>query len=155
LAARAGDEDEAPEFDLEDLRVKIRAPNSLDLAAAAVAGDVPTARRLLLQRCILPAQDSDASMVEKLSENALAAVAEKFARTDTEPDMRLDVACTDCAYRWQLSFDIASFLWSEVSTLARRHLREVHTLAWAYGWSEVDILAMSPARRQFYLESVS
>jgi hypothetical protein len=33
-------------------------------------------------------------------------------------------------------------------------LREVHTLAWAYGWREADILAMSPARRQFYIELV-
>ena len=56
---------------------------------------------------------------------------------------------------WQLTLDIVSFLWSEISSLAKRHLREVHTLAWAYGWSEADILAMSPARRQFYLESVS
>jgi len=155
LAARAGDEDEALEFDFEDLRVKIREPNSLDLAAAAVAGDVTAARRLLLQRCILPAQDSDLSMIEKLSEKALEAVAERFARTDTQLDITLDIACADCAHRWQLGFDIAAFLWSEVSALARRYLREVHTLAWAYGWSEADILAMSQARRQFYLESVS
>ena len=155
LAARAGDEDEDEEFDLEDLRVKIRAPNSFDLAAAAVADDVTSARRLLLQRCILPAQDGDPPMVEKLSEKALEAVAERFARTDTHADVTLDLACADCTHCWQLGFDIAAFLWSEVSALARRHLRDVHTLAWAYGWSEADILAMSPARRQFYLESVS
>jgi hypothetical protein len=28
----------------------------------------------------------------------------------------------------------------------------VHLLASAYGWSEGDILSMSPVRRQFYLE---
>ena len=33
-----------------------------------------------------------------------------------------------------------------------RILREVHTLAAAYGWSEAEILALSPARRRVYLE---
>jgi hypothetical protein len=38
--------------------------------------------------------------------------------------------------------------------LAKAYLNEVHMLAWAYGWREADILAMSSARRQFYLERV-
>lgn len=155
LAARGGDEDQAAEFDVKDLGVKIRAPNSLDLAAAAVAGDVPAARRLLLQRCILSAQDGAPSTVGEWPESALEAVAEKLARMELHPDVMLDVTCAACGHSWQLAFDIASFLWSEVSALVRRRLREVHTLAWAYGWSEADILAMSPARRQFYIESVS
>jgi hypothetical protein len=127
----------------------------LDLAAAAIAGDVPAARRLLLQRCILPTQDGAPSVDDEWSESTLEAVAERFARTETQADITLDVTCEACAYHWQLAFDIASFLWSEVSALVRRYLRDVHTLAWAYGWSEADILAMSPVRRQFYIESVS
>jgi len=153
FAARG--KDEATEFDVENLRVKIRAPNSLDLAAAAVAGDVAAARRLLLQRCILPAQDGASSMVDEWSESALEALAEKLAQTETQADISLDVTCAGCGHIWQLAFDIASFLWSEVSALARRYLRDVHILAWAYGWSEADILALSPARRQFYIESMS
>jgi hypothetical protein len=33
-------------------------------------------------------------------------------------------------------------------------VREVHLLASAYGWRESDILAMTPWRRQLYLELV-
>ena len=33
-----------------------------------------------------------------------------------------------------------------------RLLRQVHTLAMAYGWREIDILSMSALRRQVYLE---
>jgi hypothetical protein len=29
----------------------------------------------------------------------------------------------------------------------------VHALASVYGWSEKEILSLSPARRQFYLEA--
>jgi hypothetical protein len=34
-------------------------------------------------------------------------------------------------------------------------LRDVHALATAYGWREADIVAMSPWRRQVYLDMVS
>jgi hypothetical protein len=34
-------------------------------------------------------------------------------------------------------------------------LREVHVLASANGWSEAEILALSPQRRQRYLEIVT
>jgi hypothetical protein len=39
-----------------------------------------------------------------------------------------------------------------LTTWVRRLLREVHTLALAYGWREADILNMSARRRRFYLE---
>lgn len=155
LAARFSAENAVAEFDLEGLRVKIRAPNSLDLAAAAGAPDVPGARCLLLQRCIVSAQEGARSMNEEWSASALEVAAEKLARTETQADISLDITCAACTHQWQLAFDIASFLWSEVSAQVRRYLRDVHTLARAYSWSEADILAMSPARRQFYIESVS
>ena len=56
---------------------------------------------------------------------------------------------------WAVMFDVVSFFWSEICVQAKRLLREVHTLARAYGWREVDILGMSTARRQFYLEMVT
>jgi len=52
-------------------------------------------------------------------------------------------------------FDIVSFFWSEICVQAKRLLREVHILARAYGWREADILSMSAARRQLYLEMVT
>jgi hypothetical protein len=57
-----------------------------------------------------------------------------------------------CTYSWHAAFDIATYLATEVHTWASRQLREVHDLARAYGWSEAEILAMSPTRRRAYLE---
>jgi hypothetical protein len=51
-------------------------------------------------------------------------------------------------------FDIISFFWTELDSLARRLLQDVHVLAKAYSWREADILSMSATRRQFYLEMV-
>ena len=40
----------------------------------------------------------------------------------------------------------------EVEAEAMRLLRDVHVLARQYGWREADIIAMSPLRRQMYVE---
>lgn len=143
------------EIEVDGRRLKFRAPNSEDLAAAAGAGDAASARRLLLQRCISAAADEVPDSAESWPESVAEAVAEQLARAETVADINLTLKCAACAHGWELAFDIVSFLWSEVSALAKRHLRDVHTLAWAYGWSEGDILAMGAARRQFYLDSVS
>ena len=59
------------------------------------------------------------------------------------PDLRLPLAGT-VRYR--------SYLWHEVDAWALRLLRDVHRLARAYSWREADILALSPSRRQCYLD---
>jgi len=74
--------------------------------------------------------------------------------TSGAADIALDLRCVACPHAWQLTLDIVRFLWAEVNALAKGYLNEVHMLAWAYGWREADILAMSSARRQFYLERV-
>jgi hypothetical protein len=48
--------------------------------------------------------------------------------------------------------DIERFLWAKINAVARRLLHEVHILAQVYHWSEAEILALTPTRRQFYLE---
>ena len=60
--------------------------------------------------------------------------------------------CPACDHRWSTVFDIASYLWSEIHAWAKRLLRTVDTLARTYAWREADILALSPSRRQIYLE---
>jgi hypothetical protein len=47
-----------------------------------------------------------------------------------------------------------AFFWKEINHWANRILREVHLLASTYGWSEADILALTPTRRQWYLALV-
>ena len=85
----------------------------------------------------------------------MAHVAEQMAARDPLAEIELALACPACGHQWQLVFDIASFLWLKIEMQARRLLREVHALARAYGWREADILALSPGRRQAYLEMVS
>jgi hypothetical protein len=92
--------------------------------------------------------------VGDLPEAVVQELSGRLARADRQADIALDLRCPECAGSWSATFDIAAFLWAEISVRAKQLLGDVHALAWAYGWSEADILAMSDARRQCYLGMV-
>lgn len=141
---------------VEEMSLRLRPPNSLDLNAVMGCADLATARRLLAERCIVEAHCGEKSIDPgALPDVALEHVAECLAKTDPQADVLVDLACPVCGYGWQVIFDIGSFLWAKVTALAKRLLREVHLLAGAYGWAERDILMMSAVRREFYLEMVA
>ena len=138
-----------------DLLVRFCAPNSADLAALRACTDIDSARQLLLQRCIIQATRAGSAIpIAELPLTVVEEISSTLERCESDGDISIALQCVSCAHQWRMAFDIVSFLWAEISARARRFLNEVHTLAWAYGWREVDILGMSPARRQFYLDRV-
>jgi hypothetical protein len=154
--AAAGDASES-EFPLqmEGYRVTFRLPTTVDAMAAADSVDVPAAREILLDRCLLAAERDGALLGPgDLPQDVVAAVVSRMSEADPLADIQLGLSCPACGHGWRAGFDIASFLWTEIEAWAARMLSEVHTLASAYGWHERDILALGAARRQFYLESV-
>ncbi len=109
----------------------------------------------MLQRCVVEARrNGEPLAAADLPAACVEALSSRLAALDGAADISLDLRCVACAHAWQLTLDIVRFLWAEVNALAKAYLNEVHMLAWAYGWREADILAMSSARRQFYLERV-
>jgi len=136
--------------------MRFRLPNSQDLAMITHQSDVTTTRQILLGRCLLTAHhDGQQQSADQLPPHVVNAIVEHMARADPQADVRLSLVCPQCGQQWQVAFDIASFFWSEINAWANRILREVHILASRYGWSEMDILALSPWRRQFYLDMVN
>jgi hypothetical protein len=141
---------------IQAFELRFRLPNSLDLAVIAHCQDVVTARRLLIERCILEArQCGETVALDCLPETVTTLMAEHMAMRDPLAVIEIDLHCPQCGHRWLVLFDIVSCFWTEIYTHAKRLLREVHTLARAYGWREPDILALSAARREFYLEMVT
>lgn len=126
---------------VDGIDIGYRLPTSDDLLAVAQRDDAAEA---LLLRCV----EADAP----LSPAAVAALTQAIAAADPQACIELALQCPDCGHGWNALFDIVTFLWSEVSALAHRLLRDVHMLARAYGWSEAEILGMSAQRRQCYLE---
>jgi len=141
---------------IEDYEVHLHLPTSTDLAAAACCQNVASARDLLVARCIPRAfLRGDELAAELLPQSVLDRVGAQIVEHDPQVEVDIVLQCPACGEQWSAAFDIVAFLWSEILTHAKRLLRDVHSLALAYGWCESDILAMSTVRRQFYLEMVS
>jgi len=141
---------------VQDYEVRCRLPDSTDLAAIAHQPDVAAARQALLQRCVLSARRRQEEVVaDQLPDEVVQALVEKMAEADPLANIVLAMSCPACQQRWQAVLDIVAYFWSELNAWALRLLREVHTLAAAYGWAEAEIVAMGPARRRIYLDMVS
>lgn len=158
LSSPQSNEDTAITLTLQDhpYMVEYRLLNSIDLAACDASGGVEAVRNALIRRCIVQASmDGIEVMANELPDGVIESLAKQVSDADPHALIEFDLNCPTCTAHWQSTFDIASYLWTEIDAQAKRLLREVHSLASAYGWSETDILALSDARRQFYLEMVT
>jgi hypothetical protein len=50
--------------------------------------------------------------------------------------------------------DPADYFYRELAASSRRLLLQIHALAGAYGWTEAEILALSPPRRATYVKLI-
>jgi hypothetical protein len=139
----------------------VRLPTSLDLLAIAGYENIEAARRMLIRRCLQdssadgenqPVPAGDAGVDSEAV--AVAAEAELDRRAEVSAGM-VELCCPDCGHGWTAELDVAAFAWREIEILAGRLLREVDVLARRYGWSEQEILGLTPGRRRFYLELAS
>lgn len=149
---------ESNEFDLEidQYSLRCRLPNSIDIAAVVGIHDVAKAQQQLLSRCIVNAKYAgDSCAIDKLPEQVKQSLTQGIEALDPQAEIRINLHCPECSHRWEVLFDIASFLWSELHEWAVRTLQTVHKLASSYGWTEREILNLSPVRRQLYLGMVS
>ena len=141
------------EFVAADFRLRFRLPNSLDLSAAAGAAQVAEARKILIERCLLEVRrNGQTHEPSEAPEEVLEQFASEISRRDPGAEILMNVHCPACGHEWTIIFDVASFFWEELSALAKRLVREVAILARNFGWSEAEILAMTPTRREIYLE---
>jgi hypothetical protein len=137
---------------VDDCELQFRLPNTSDLLSVAKLSDLLPARRALFERCVLQTTRQGVSVLASgISDDVVSAIATRMSEIDPQADIQVALTCPACSHQWFAVFDIASFLWTEVNGWALRILDEIHRLASAYGWSETDILALSPMRRQLYL----
>ena len=145
LLGPACDDDDLAVCELEIAGLRLRAPSLRDLAAVASDADAERAARQLLARCTV------AGDAARLDVAALRAVEEGLDALDPQADLALSVRCVACGHADLVQLDAGRLLWEEIEARALLLLREVHQLAGAYGWSEAQILALTPARRASYL----
>jgi hypothetical protein len=141
---------------MEGCEVELRAPRSADIMAVYDEPDPARSAAALRNRLVLNVRQPGGGEPQPpgLPENLIDAVSAEISRLDPFANVELELTCAACKASWPTVFDVTGFLWAEVSAWARHMLRDVHTLARAYGWREHDILAMGSLRRQGYLELV-
>jgi hypothetical protein len=136
--------------------IDCRLPTGGDLVAVAACPDPDAARWLLISRCVVEAQQEGKRVAPAdLPEEVIERIAAHLEDVDPRGEILIGLICPACGQSWHLLFDIVSFFWAELVVRAKRLFEDVHTLAGAYGWSERDILSMSPRRRRRYLDRVS
>jgi hypothetical protein len=143
------------ELAIEDLRVRFRLPTTVDLEAISETHDVSSARRRLAERCIVETVSVEAGAPSSPGGTTVDRIADAIALAEADADAVVHVHCAECHQTWAVVVDIGSFLWTEVNALVKSLLHQVHTLAWAYGWREADVLGMTSVRRAFYLGMVT
>jgi len=77
-----------------------------------------------------------------------------LAEADPLGDLELRAACPGCGGEVTEPMVLESFLLDELSREATRLMDEIHVLAFAYHWTEPDIMALPEARRRHYLARI-
>lgn len=124
-----------------------RLPTLEDLEAIDPDLSVREAQTQLLLSCVCEGDRTQTTRAE-------APLLAEMARIDPLADPQLALSCEACGEHFTVAFDIAAFLWREIEAWSARLLADVHTIASAYGWSEAEILALPPTRRQVYIDLV-
>ncbi|TQV82488.1 phage baseplate protein [Exilibacterium tricleocarpae] len=137
------------DFHSGNYHIFFRLPNSRDIDRVLGQDD---AQQALITRCIARAECAGkAHPVDKLPHDIIQAAGQHIEQMDPQAEIKINLECPACSHRWNVLFDITSFLWAELSEWAQRTLHTVFRLARGYGWTEKDILNLSAVRRQLYL----
>ena len=149
LAANPDEDTEVHQLDHGGWRLSFRLPTAGDLLHVAGA---PDAGDRLLARCVLdvshegaPAQPGD------LPEDVIEALTARVEQLDPLAQVDLNLECPACGHQWTATFDAVSTFARELDAWAAATMREVDALARGYGWTETEVLTLSPARSRFYL----
>lgn len=144
---------EAVSVTVDGFRAVVRPPEPGDLSG--IDGlDAPALADVLFRRCVAEATFHDEPIaVSALPGSVRLAASRALSQLGMESPAA-DLICGDCGADWRAPIDIARMVLRDIDAWVTQQLDDVHRIASAYHWTERDILALSPARRQFYLEAI-
>lgn len=142
-------------FQHKSLKLKFRLPTSEDIIQSGLETSQSDFSRNLITRCTTKIVKGT-KILEKveLPPQILNEIETMMEEADPKANIQLSLSCPNCGHSWHEIFDIISLLWKEIDSWVKRLLQDISVLARNYGWSEKDILMLSPLRRQFYLDAL-
>jgi hypothetical protein len=148
--------DAAQRLELDDVAIEFRLPVTADIAAASTENTDEGFARRVLDRCVLTCtRDGEDVSVSALPDAVLDALSRRMEMLDPGATVSFALDCPQCATHWNARLDVGQLVWQKVQVSAERLLLDIDVLARAYGWTEEDVLSLSPARRAAYLQIVT
>lgn len=135
----------------EDCILEFRLPTAKDLItleAGKTLAPLALADRLISKSV----HNGESISIQELTPGAIEAIEVQITELDPLAHIELTLSCPDCGNNWHETLHVIDFLWLEIGNLAKRLFVEIARLASAFGWSEREILALTPERRRSYLE---
>ena len=140
---------------VEDYNIQFRRPNSYDLLKAS-SRDYRADPKKLLAECIIDVRRNEQTcQAGELPAQVMDVLDERMALEDPQANIMMNLSCPSCSHSWEAQFDIVSYLWIEIDSWAKHLLQDVAVLAAAFGWSESQILNLSPQKRQHYIDIIN
>jgi hypothetical protein len=153
----------SPEFDCEPepgVRLRLRVPTGRDQSCWAAAGRADPGQ-LLADLVVSLEKEETATAVGDFARQAplpdrwLPTIEEALEAADPLTAMSIQTSCPACHHALELPVDLEQSLLHRLMAEQARVLSDIHRLASTYHWSEQQILALSPARRRFYLDRIA
>lgn len=113
--------------------------------------DALSRERVLLLLC----SGGNPDDMSELEESTLEMLRSSVSQRNADAEMSCLLRCVECNETSHVDFDPAHFVWLAVRHRASALMADVHDIAFAYGWAESAILAMSSTRREAYLARIA
>jgi hypothetical protein len=112
--------------------------------------------RHLLDRCVLSCTQRDRAVEVGAWPDAIVdALSNRIESLDPGANVSFALQCPGCGAQWLAPLDCGQLVWQKVQAAAERLLLDIDALARAYGWTEPDVLALSPVRRAAYVQMIA
>lgn len=136
--------------------VFFRLPTEGDVDAVHGESDLSAAQDMLLRRCVTGCRcGAEEASISSAPTEVRAHIGARMEESDPFAVLDFELRCASCGHVWSSGLEVDVFVYTRLNAWAHRIVRDVHTLANAYGWSERTITEMSPWKRQLYLDLVN
>lgn len=127
---------------------RLRLPRIADLVRLEQeTADEPVPLRLARLCLIEGAPRLDAALLARLGE--------AFDQADPAANIALALSCSECGADFPVAVDVAPLVADAFARLADRLLRDIDTIASAYGWGEDAVLALPRERMRQYVALIA
>lgn len=156
VVAKAIVPNDAETIRIDDWEIGVVPLTSRLIAEAVTAGGLDDVEVKLAKAAVEQVRRlGDESIVTPIPDQLIRRLIARIEAREAQGEALVAFACANCGNEWSDSFDAGSHLRERIDETAARLLREIATLARAFGWSERETLALPPVRRRAYVEMVA